>query len=492
MRDFWGKRRNIVQILAYLIIGLPMCYAIWYSVPASDDFAFGVKNISDNLFVNAWGYVVYNYFYHSGRWLTFFIQKLINPLNLGVHLGHAYGVYMIVLFIITSAIMIYALRVIWNHLAGEKVSWIATLLSVALFYTTNYYSEVFNWYVGGTAYALPLALSFLSGALTLRYIDTHKKCYYFGLILAGIIPATNEFLDIPLGIVYLYLVFYLDRAFITASDKNERPKLFIKQLLPLIIFVICGMSVVLAPGNFVRQSTYDVDQSLAIGILQTIVDILVRCKELIFSHSWSLIFLAGIFLLGFFAKKEKSVSLVTGILLIITMAIASFGSLFPYVYGRAFTSSYVDVRMEYVVEILMELSLAMLALLLGQLFSRLWDSAKLIYALALLVVLGALALMIRAHSYTSIVQVDIVCHRALLQESYSLWDGIITEIEQSPEEDVVLHRDSEPDWSPYFLYMGLTDGDTYAVGMDEIYSVESIMPNVYYGKRSITLYFDKK
>ena len=252
------------------------------------------------------------------------------------------------------------------------------------------------------------------------------------------------------------------------------------------------MSVVLAPGNFVRQSTYDVDQSLAIGILQTIVDILVRCKELIFSHSWSLIFLAGIFLIGFFAKKEKSVSLVTGILLIITMAIASFGSLFPYVYGRAFTSSYVDVRMEYVVEILMELSLAMLALLLGQLLGRLWDSAKLIYALVLLVVLGALALMIRAHSYTSIVQVDIVCHRALLQESYSLWDGIITEIEQSPEEDVVLHRDSEPDWSPYFLYMGLTDGDTYAVGMDEIYSVESIMPNVYYGKRSITLYFDKK
>ncbi len=492
MKKIFSNKRNIIQIIAYLIIGLPMCYAIWYSVPASDDFAFGVSNISDNPFANAWGYVVYNYFYHSGRWLTFFIQKLINPLNLGVHLGHGYGVYMIVLFIITSAILIYALMVIWDHLVGKEMAGLATLLSVALFYTTNYYSEIFNWYVGGTAYALPLALAFLSVALTLRYTDTHDKRYYIGLIAAGIIPATNEFLDIPLGIAYLFIAFYLDRAFLTASDKNEKTKLFIRQALPLVIFILCGMSVVLAPGNFVRQSTYEAKGSLASGIIQTIIDILVRCKELIFTHSWSLIILAGIFLIGFFAKKDKPVSLKIGIFLMITMTIATFGCLFPYVYGRAFTTSYVDVRMEYVVELLMELTLAILVFLIGQLLGQLFASLKVAYVLAALVVLGALALMVRAHSFTSIVQIDIMRHSALLQESYSLWDGVITEIEESTDDDVVIHRGSEPDWSPYFLYMGLTDGDTYAVAMDEIYSVESIMPNVYYGKRSITLYFDNK
>lgn len=489
MNSLLRKKSSIIILLAYLIIMLPMCYAIWFSVPASDDFAFGINSISDNLIANAWGYSLFCYGHHSGRWLTFFIQKIINPLNLHVHLGHWYGVYMIIFFIITTAVIVYSIRTIVGKLADGLKADIITLLTIAVFYTTNYYSEVFNWYVGGTAYALPMALMFLSIALTLRYIDTHEKRYYIGLIIAGILPATNEFLDVPIGISYLFLAFYLDRKTLLNEDKDKRLKTFAKQMLPLIIFVICGLSVVLAPGNWGRQESYAVTSSLSGGLTQTFIDILVRVKELFVSHSWSLILYIGIFVISFLNDSKKAVSIKTAILAVLTLAIATFGGLFPYVYGRAFTNTYVDVRMEYVVEVFMELTIAIAAALLGQLLRNI-ISVKFIYAFSCIVVLGAIALMFRASSFTSIVQIDIIRHSDLLQESYSMWDGIITEIEQSTDDDVVIHRDKEPEWSPYFLYMGITEGDSFALDMDTIYSFECIMPNVYYGKKSITLYYD--
>ncbi len=489
MKSLFNKKSNIMLFGAYILVMLPMCYAIWFSVPASDDFAFGINSISDNIIANAWGYSLFCYGHHSGRWLTFFVQKIINPLNLHVHLGHWYGVYMIVFFIITTAIIIYSIRTIVGKLIDGIRADIVTLLILAVFYTTNYYSEVFNWYVGGTAYALPVALLLLSMSFTVRYIDTHEKRYYVGLILAGILPATNEFLDVPIGIGYLFLAFYLDRETMLKNDKAERSKAIAKQLMPLIIFIICGLSVVLAPGNWGRQESYAVTSSLTGGLTQTIIDILVRVKELFFTHSWSLILYIGIFLLGFLDKREEKVSPLTAILAVLTLAIATFGGLFPYVYGRAFTNTYVDVRMEYVLEVLMELTIAIAAIMLGKLLQGL-ISQRGIYALSLVVVIGALALMVRANSFTSIVQVDIVRHSDLLQESYAMWDGIIAEIEQSSEDDVVIHRDKEPEWSPYFLYMGITEGDDFDLDMDTIYSFESIMPNVYYGKKSITLYYD--
>ena len=65
------------------------------------------------------------------------------------------------------------------------------------------------------------------------------------------------------------------------------------------------------------------------------------------------------------------------------------------------------------------------------------------------------------------------------------------EIENSEEDDVVIHRDKQLNWTRYFFEMGLTDGERFAVDPSIVYDKEFIMPNVYYGKNSITLIYDK-
>ena len=225
--------RGILGIL-YLVLFVPYFYSMYYSVPASDDFAFGADTCSDNLFANAILYSIWNWKYHSGRWLVFIIQKIINPLNLHVHLGHIYGVYMIFLFIVFTLIIMFSLYEILLSLLDNNYTlskW-ATFIIIGMFYTTYYYVEVYNWYVGATAYAFPIALLLLTIALCLKYLKTHNKKILFWIMIAAIVPATNEFCDVPLGILYLYVMFVLARK--TITGKRE----FINRLIPFIEFIV--------------------------------------------------------------------------------------------------------------------------------------------------------------------------------------------------------------------------------------------------------------
>ena len=64
-----------------------------------------------------------------------------------------------------------------------------------------------------------------------------------------------------------------------------------------------------------------------------------------------------------------------------------------------------------------------------------------------------------------------------------------TEIENSTG-DVVIHRDSELTWSPYFLYVGLTDKEVFSANPDVLFDDRCIMPNEYYGVDSIQLIYN--
>ena len=75
----------------------------------------------------------------------------------------------------------------------------------------------------------------------------------------------------------------------------------------------------------------------------------------------------------------------------------------------------------------------------------------------------------------------------MIEESYQFWNGVITEIETSKEDDVIITREKEPMWTPYFLYIGIVDDELYNAKSEEIYASEKIMPNVYYKKDTISI-----
>ena len=481
--------RGILGIL-YLVLFVPYFYSMYYSVPASDDFAFGADTCSDNLFANAILYSIWNWKYHSGRWLVFIIQKIINPLNLHVHLGHIYGVYMIFLFIVFTLIIMFSLYEILLSLLDNNYTlskW-ATFIIIGMFYTTYYYVEVYNWYVGATAYAFPIALLLLTIALCLKYLKTHNKKILFWIMIAAIVPATNEFCDVPLGILYLYVMFVLARK--TITGKRE----FINRLIPFIEFIVLGASVVFAPGNFVRQSVYGVDSDLGNAIKQSIIDIISRITSTIAVKPWVIAFFIGLALIGAISNssKRRSPNLA---LLIVICGIMTFGSIFPYMYGRNFTTTYMDVRMQYVMGLFIVLSLSAVSLVIGREFARLVNlnvTSKQVAISVIAIGFIFMAGLIRNNAYTLSVPVDIYNKRELIKAGYELWDGILSEIEQSPDDDVIVHRESDVSWTPYFLYSGLVSGETFDVDFDEVYSSKQIMLNVYYQKKSVTLYFDNQ
>ena len=61
MKNTIEKVLNIILIIMYAIMMLPMMYSMYNSVPACDDFSFGSMTISDNLLFNALGYSAWNW-----------------------------------------------------------------------------------------------------------------------------------------------------------------------------------------------------------------------------------------------------------------------------------------------------------------------------------------------------------------------------------------------------------------------------------------------
>ncbi len=106
------NKGKIVEFIGYFVVMLPMVFCIYYSVPASDDFAAAIRVDGGNIFAQSVHRGFSMWADWGGRWLSQIVQMLINPLNSHQHLGHKYGIYMIVVFIITTALTIYGLKAI--------------------------------------------------------------------------------------------------------------------------------------------------------------------------------------------------------------------------------------------------------------------------------------------------------------------------------------------------------------------------------------------
>ena len=482
MKEKLEKKINIILAVLYALLIIPMAYSMYNSVPACDDFSFGSKTISDNLFVNALGYAIWNWKNHSGRWLTFFLQNLINPLNIQRHMGRFYGVCDIIVFLLVFAAMLYSFNVILNKLLkldGTRLK-VAIFFIIAALFSTYYYSEAYNWYIGSTAYTVPFALLLLTLTFSIKYEETLEKKYYLGIIFAGLIPSTNEFMDVPIGLLYLYVIFYV-------YECNFKDiKRLVNRVFPFFIFVLDGISVVFAPGNTARQDSYEVQPSILVASKQIIIDIIYRLKDMLLNHPLSIIIFVCLIILGVKAgeMKEKNNVLITGILTFLVV----FGAVFPYVYGRAMTTTYLDVRMQYLFDYIIIIGICIGCIRFGRVISgkceKFLTGKTRMVLWGMFGILSILALL-RNGNYLKIIQIDIINKRELIAESYDYWNGIIVEIENSTEDDVVIVRDQEPMWSPYFLYVGLVEEDIYNLPLDEIFSNDIIMPNVYYKKSSI-------
>ncbi|MCR4695291.1 MAG: hypothetical protein K5773_08240 [Pseudobutyrivibrio sp.] len=437
-----------------------------------------------------WSTSVYFYFYRGGTTFAYFMHSFLNPLNLHIHLGHLYGIYMMVWFGISTVIYLYSLKVIIAYVIpdiSEKMLKVTRLIVIAVMFSTFYYSEVYNWYVGMCSYLLPNMMLFLFFAFLIKYVQDDKKKDYILMMATGIYASNHIMWDIPLGLFFLYVVYYKPGFDVKDIKRN------LKKAIPLFVFILFGLSGVLAPGNYVRQTQYTNENwpSVHRMILQVLIDVAERTYRIIVDHPFTVLLLLMLVIIGAVSNADKRQKVTNPIFVFILGMIASCGCLFPYIFARGFTNTYVDVRVQYPMDYFIELTLCITAILIGRAVAYKLDLVITdMTQIATCAFLGlfAYACVINNYGYMNIVQVDVLKSRGLITGGYNLWDGILTEIENSSERNVVIDRDYNVTWSPYFLYSGLDDGVSYDDGPEVVYSTEHIMPNVYYQKDSIELH----
>lgn len=488
------NRQNIlafIGIIGVLYTLFPYLYSIFYAVPASDDFAMtlgreGFQNIFEEFFED----IFFFWNQRGGSVFYFASQLLFNPLNFRFHLGHTYGLYMIFIFLILNIMISIGVFEIFNFMLGgenKRLSFAAMIVLMMVFLQNNYYVETYNWYVGMNAYAIPLAFLLLTIWGWLRYSITNKRKYYVWSVIMGVIVANSFLFDVTLGICFVFLILY--------KDIFNKDSLLVK-IMPLVLYVVMGIVTVLAPGNFARQQIYGESFSIVSALKNTAICVVYFNYNYIRYKALSIIAIIIMIILGAIAYKKNSIrmKLVDIIICGASFIIAEYGFLLPYIYGRGMTERYLDVRVQYVLDFIILITWCIIAFKVSALccgiMSKLVDF-KVVICSTITILMVAVTYFFISGNVLRITSIDIIPKAHDISKSYQLWNGILKEIKESPDSDVVVDRDYNILWNKYFLYSGMEPGEVYAQPLQTFYSGEQILPNVYYKKNSVIINYPK-
>ncbi len=479
---------KFILACAYIALFVPYIYSIFYSMPANDDFGLGQKwwglPLVGEAFMRAgWNYM--HWFGQSGI-IAVLLQVLLNPLYWFKDAGHSYGICMVVVFLLIASGTLYAVRRALKYLTQIKEDWILDLFTFAvamLLFTSYYYSDVYNWWSGVAGYSLMLMLNILTIGSMLKYKNTLDNTDYKKMIIVGVICCTCLMNCVAIGVFYLFIIAF--------DLKGNIPVK--KRIIPLCLFVISGILMVIAPGNFSRKgekSEIDIITSIKVTGYQLITRLLTGIK----THPWIILILAMIVWLGYFAGKYTKVhlSIKTVLITIVCTFVATFGAMLPYVVGE--NKTYTDgfaTRIYFVEDYFMFIGAAVAAFALGAWIHNIIKVDATIKSVTISCMILAMiyAGYHNAHQYELdvFIPTDIMAKKEIIKATYELWDGIIDEIEHSESPNVEIHRNPVT-WIQYVYPTGLDEGSTW--GDLEYYGSCNECASKYYGKESISVYIE--
>ena len=101
------KRDNVykwVLLIGYILLLAPFVYAVFYSMPANDDFALGINWWGENIIVEGFKRMAWNYLHWFGQsgTIAILIQVILNPLYWFKNVGHSFGICMMIVFLVIS------------------------------------------------------------------------------------------------------------------------------------------------------------------------------------------------------------------------------------------------------------------------------------------------------------------------------------------------------------------------------------------------------
>ena len=484
------KKENLYRwllALGYLAIFLPFIYSIFYSMPANDDFAWALEWWSTNRVVEMFHRIGWNYtnsFGNSGIF-AIAIQVLFNPLYLFDNAGHSFGICMIIVNTIIIVGVLWATRTVFKYLfklENQVVLDVITFLVALLVTTSYYYSDVYNWWSGTPGYSGMMMMCIISVAAMLRYQDdiaSNKK--YVAMIILGMITCTSMMYCVAIGSMYVTL------SFIMGWKNGESVK---RKTLPLVLYIISGILMAIAPGNYTRMSNENsAGNSLFNAIIVTAYRIYFRLKLTLQTKPWVVAIFAIIFVLGLYIGSQRKHNIFKIIFGYICVIVSAFSGLLLYVYGSAKTiDSEFTPRVYYVEDYMIFIGSAVAVFAIGawvKQILKLQAKTSVMAAAACLCIMAGGVLSLKGGAYQQIIQYDIYQKSALIKESWYFWDDILNEVIAAEDgAEVVIDRDNV-DWCQYSYYVSLDEIPRETLTEDAKYGNCNQCASKYYGVDSI-------
>lgn len=248
MNNKYKKYLSIfLLVISFLLIGI-LTLTTSFTVFVGDDYShalsIGVYNVGFLEYLKAvFSFVKNVYLTWQGTYSAMFFQALLSPLNNG-------GFTSLRIIMILNCLLLFLsiFLFIFKGLNFNKdnffIKSILFFLVTVLLIVYISYEETFYWFSGSTSYSMPLIFTINGITLYLLYRRNKKLIYIILSMLCGIVTGGASLTVVALG-CYINLLIVLYDIF-----KNK--KVDSLALINFLIWLICGLINVLAPGNYLR------------------------------------------------------------------------------------------------------------------------------------------------------------------------------------------------------------------------------------------------
>lgn len=233
---FNGKNNKVLYYLPILFIFFLFIYLGCYGTASSDDYA-------DYMLVQKMGFLnafEETYMHWGGRFTSYFLVFLLNPLNLGEQFGPALlNTFQIILFLFIPFLFT---RILFKErkITRETITAFSLIACFVLCYLPSPV-ELLYWFTGSWVY-LPGLVFMLYWYVLIEKENKSKINRILIVLLPFIIAGTNE-INIPVMAWLILLVFI--------KSNRERFCYF-----SIIAFVIGAAIALLTPGNMQRSNFF--------------------------------------------------------------------------------------------------------------------------------------------------------------------------------------------------------------------------------------------
>lgn len=473
--------RNVLIIVLNCLAILFMVYVVTagagYTVFSGDDFTNSVRigafRVSFFKYLAAsLHYMKDMYFDWQGTYFAMFIQSLLSPLN-------NFGLIQMRIVMVINALLFFGslFGMVWTVLGfvlRDKIELPVrlTIFTVILFaiLDANVFSEIFFWYCGAAAYAIPFSFTLLSVMFFLkinniRYKDAKQ-------VLFCVCSAILLFLASggPLAVTGIgcYTILLLTVGFYLLSRK-----LSVRNIIVTAAGVLGAVINVIAPGNFARHEygngeSWKLLQSVKWAVKNVLGEAERLTKETLFGVMLIAMLMVGIYL----AERLREYFTAYGIVSVLAMG-TGFVTAFPVALG--YGGPYFPNRCYFLLDVILVLTMFNFAVFIGCLVDR-WaklHTDRRVWAVLWIILFSSFILCPEALSESALMAVAGSKHNGSYQNYYEECAAVYDYLENCTEEDVVLEI---PEYIDNFecFYLDEDENGWVNVGVARYYNKNSV------------------